>query len=77
MFLRSMEIYCAGLQQTHMGDVEQNAEGIRCEDCGKDLPATNAQLHAIRCTGVLVKDCKVFYLDKKVSCMCVACVIRA
>ena len=40
--------------------------GIRCEDCGKDLPAANVQLHAIRCAGVLVPGCAVFYQDKKV-----------
>jgi hypothetical protein len=32
--------------------------------CGQ-LPATNAQLHALRCPGVLSNGCVVFYLDKR------------
>ena len=47
---------------------EQGQEGqqaIRCDECGKELPAANAQLHAIRCAGVLANGCAVSYLDKR------------
>lgn len=39
--------------------------GIRCEECGKELPQANAQLHALRCPGVLANGCAVYYLDRK------------
>lgn len=41
------------------------AETCRCEGCGRELPAANAQLHEIRCPGVLSPGCAVFYLDKR------------
>ena len=31
----------------------------------EQLPAANAQLHAVRCPGVLANGCVVFYLDKR------------
>jgi hypothetical protein len=37
----------------------------RCEECGRELPPANAQLHALRCPGVLGNGCAVFYLDKQ------------
>jgi hypothetical protein len=45
---------------------EELASGcLRCEGCGRELPAANAQLHAIRCPGVLASGCAVLYLDKR------------
>ena len=38
---------------------------MRCEECGKELPQANAQLHALRCPGILAKGCAVFYLDRR------------
>ena len=44
---------------------EAAGASLRCEECGRELPAANAQLHAIRCPGVLATGCAVLYLDKR------------
>ena len=37
----------------------------RCEACGREVPAANAQLHEVRCARELGKGCCVFYYDKR------------
>ena len=43
--------------------MDQVAATQRCEDCGRELPPANAQLHALRCPKVLGPGTRVLYQD--------------
>jgi hypothetical protein len=49
------------------GEVKLTATSGGCEECGKPVPAANAQLHALRCQGHLSVGCTVTYNDRSTN----------